>query len=182
MPRRIVPALLAVALLACAAATAAAGEPFPDLRLPAPGTEAAARLGINRPDQPFSLSEIRAGLVIINVYNYFCGPCHAETPKLKELDREINERGLSDRVALLAIAAGDTAQMVERFKQARTPCFPIFPDPDYVLHRALGNVPVPYFFVVRPGPSPRLIHAQEGEFPQTPAGFLDLILKKNSAF
>ncbi|MDD4953253.1 MAG: TlpA disulfide reductase family protein [Desulfovibrionaceae bacterium] len=182
MPRRMIPALLALALVVGAAAPTTAAESFPDLRLPPPGVEAAARLGIECPDQPFSLSEIRAGLVIINVYNYFCGPCHAETPKLKELDRLISDRGLSGRVALLAIAAGDTAQMVERFREDEKPTFPIFPDPDYVLHRAMGNVPVPYFFVVRRGPAPSLVHAQEGEFPQDPAGFLDLVLKKNSAF
>lgn len=145
------------------------GGPFPDLALP-PAVGAS-------PWKAARLSEIPVRILIINVYNYFCNPCHREAPQLKALNGLIRRRGLAGQVALLSVAAGDDVEATEAFVTKHKADWPFYPDPDLTAHAQMGSAPVPHFFIVRGGPSPVLLDVVMGEPEQNPPAFLDRVLK-----
>ncbi|MFV0422433.1 TlpA disulfide reductase family protein [Oleidesulfovibrio sp.] len=138
---------LLLCILLLPLSSAQAGQPFPDLKLPA--HPQAAALGL--PDSAFFLSELEADVLLINVYSWFCGPCQQEAPLLAMLNAEIYKLGLDNRVLLLGIAAGDTPDLVDKFRDKHQIKFALFADPDMELYSKLGNLPVPALHVVVKG-------------------------------
>jgi thiol-disulfide isomerase/thioredoxin len=175
MRRALCPAL--VFALWLAAVPASAAKPFPDLRLPAPKASEAKALGLPSA-AAFRLSELNAEVAILVLGGYFCAPCREEAPRLAELSRIVADRGLSRRVVLLGIMAGDSAELTARFRKDFAVPYPLFPDPFYELHRALGSPAVPQIYALRLGRKLELVLAKSGGFRETPAKFLDLVLAK----
>jgi len=67
---------------------------------------------------------------------------------------------------------------VDAFKKTYQVPLPLFPDKDFSIHKACGEVRTPYFIVVKNNEdgSHQIVHAQLGGFPGAQP-FLDLVLK-----
>ncbi len=98
----------------------------------------------------FKIPQIKAECVLIEVLNTYCPVCQTTASATEELYRQIeNNPNLKDRIKMIAIGVGNNALEAEVFKQTYQISFPIFPDEDYEIHQALGEVRTPFFIVLK---------------------------------
>lgn len=145
--------VLALAMAMPAAGTAAGpapGTPLPELVLPAPAEESArVYLGISGPSG-FTAADIAAEVLIIEVFSMYCPHCQREAPVVNEMFARIEaDPRLRGRVKMIGIGAGNTPFEVDYFRKTYGVPFPLFPDPDFRLHKRLGEVRTPHFIGVK---------------------------------
>lgn len=131
-------------------------------------------------NKPFTVSQIKAELVIIEIFSMYCPYCQREAPNVNELYRMIDKRnGLRDRIKIIGIGAGNTPFEVNVFRTNYNIQFPLFSDESFSVHKSIGEVRTPYFFVVRikGDGSNSIIYSKVGSI-QEPDKFLDMILKE----
>jgi peroxiredoxin len=149
-------AVLAVALgvlhsaLLAAQKQLARGDALPAIKLPVPQTPAAkSYLGLTS-EEPFAVSQIKAEVLIIEIFNMYCSNCQREAPRVNELYRLINkDQKLKERIKMIGIGAGNTPLEVAVFRKNYQVHFPLFPDEDYALHKAVGEVRTPFFICAK---------------------------------
>ncbi len=161
-----------------------AGQTLPQFELPIPKEAAErqylgltgllSRLGVGH----FSVQQVNAPLVVVQIFSMYCPHCQKDAANMNAFYRlvESDQRARSS-IRVIGIGAGNNPYEVGVFRQKYQIAFPLFPDPDYLIHKKLGEVRTPYFFVVRRGAdgTQRLIYSQLGSFGD-PARFLSLLL------
>ena len=162
--------------------TPAAGELFPDIALAMPEKSIQKEyLGL-KGNGSFRLSQIKAELLIIEIFSMYCPYCQKEAPNVNELYRIISSReDIKDKIKIIGIGAGNTPLEVDVFRKQYTVEFPLFSDESFSVHTATGGVRTPYFFVIRTsaGEPGVIVYSNVGTL-HDPGQFLDLIMKKSS--
>jgi len=158
----------------------APGRPLPGMTLPAPaGPDHRAYLGLEG-EGAFDAAVIRAEVLLVEVFSMYCPYCQKEAPEVNRLyERAQNRPYLRDRLRIIGIGVGNTELEVELFRKRYSVPFPLFPDPDFALHRALGEVRTPHFIVARrteKGEGWVVVLSQEGSMDGAEA-FLERIQK-----
>jgi len=103
-------------------------------------------LGISS-DKSFSLGEIKARVVIIEIFSMYCPICQREAADVNELFRLIQENpALRDKIKLIGIGAGNSEFEVDFFREKYHIEFPLFSDRDFLIHKKVGGVRTPHFF------------------------------------
>lgn len=148
-----------------AGAPPAKGDLMPALTLPVPKSpEEKAYLGLTV-DGTFKLSQIKAEVVIIEVFSMYCPYCQIEAPTVNELYRLIEENPeLKGKIKLIGLGAGNSIFEVNIFKNKYQVPFPLLPDQDFTFHKALGEVRTPYFIALKfkKDRSPQVIFSELG--------------------
>ena len=157
------------------------GSIFPDIILPVP-QQASEKdyLGITY-NQPFEISHIKAQVVIIEIFSMYCPFCQREATIINKLYELIqNKPDLKDKIKIIGIGAGNTQFEVDFFKNKYNIPFPLLPDESFSVHKVVGEVRTPYFFVfkIEQDGSKKTIYSRAGSI-QDPQLFLDLIVKKS---
>lgn len=164
-----------------AAESPPAGGTFPDLKIVAPKTDVEKDyLGLKE-KAPFKVSQIRAQVVILEIFSMYCPYCQKEAPLINELYNMIDKRpDLKGKIKILGIGAGNTPFEIDVFKNQYNVPFPLFSDETYSIHKAVGEVRTPYFFVFKMNPdsSNKIIYSKVGSI-QNPEQFLDLIIRES---
>ena len=164
-----------------AAEPIAAGDRLPSLRLAAPqAPEQRAYLGLAPDADGFTLDEIRAPVVIIEIFSMYCPHCQREAPTVNRLYQMIEARPeWRDAVRLIGIGVGNSAYEVGFFKETYGIQFPLIPDGDFTVHNALGKPRTPYFLVIRIGDDRQshLVYTHLGGFGD-PEAFLDTAMTR----
>ena len=188
MKRKLMPfALVAVFLLTVSSTIHAAdkppqkGESLPVINLPIPKSPAEkSYLGLSGGGS-FKIPQIKAKAVIIEIFSMYCPYCQKDAPGINELYHLIeNDPDLKKNVKLIGIGAGNTPFEVGVYKKTYAVPFPLFPDQDFTIHKACGEVRTPYFIVVKINEdgSHLIVHSQLGEYPGAKP-FLELVLKSS---
>lgn len=125
------------------------GAAAPDLTLPAPAAaKEAAELGLPASATTFRLADLKADAVVLVVFSMYCTYCQKEAPSLAKLHALIRERGLSGKLKLIGLGAGNSAYEVNVFRETYKLSLPLVEDPDYAAHKALGQVGTPFYYVL----------------------------------
>ena len=160
-------------LLAVTSSLTAAGSPpvvggtLPDIKLPIPKDSAEKNyLGLGFFGfGTFKIPEIKAKLVIIEIFSMYCPYCQNEAPNVNQLYARIEDNpSLKGKIKVIGIGAGNTSYEVGTFKKKYNVPFPLFADGDYVIHKMAGEVRTPYFIGVKlnPNGSHQVIYSKLG--------------------
>ena len=105
------------------------GSLFPSITLPVPEKEAEkAYLGLTGKGT-FTLSQIKAEVVIVEIYSMYCPYCQKEAPIVNELFEAIDKKpGLKDKMRIIGIGAGNTPFELDIFRNQYKIPFPLFSD------------------------------------------------------
>ena len=154
------------------------GETLPVINLSTPKSPAEkSYLGLSG-EGPFKIPQIKAKAVIIEIFSMYCPYCQKDAPGVNELYTLIdNDPDLKKKIKLIGIGAGNTPFEVGVYKKNYAVPFPLFPDQDFTIHKACGEVRTPYFIVVKINEdgSHLIVHSQLGEYPGAKP-FLELVL------
>ncbi len=157
------------------------GGQLPSIVLPIPkSAEDKVYLGLSG-SGTFKIPQIKADVVIIEIFSMYCPYCQKDAPGINELYDLIQKTpDLRDKIKIIGIGAGNSAFEIETFKKTFSVPFPLFPDQDYVIHQACGEVRTPYFIGVKiqKDKSHRIFLSQQGGFPGAQP-FLEQIIKES---
>ncbi len=126
----------------------------------------------------FKIPEIKAKLVIIEIFGLYCPYCQTIAPGMNELYYAIeNNPDLKNKIKLIGIGAGNSFYEMEVSKKTYHTPFPLFPDRDFTIHKALGEVRTPYFIAIKinDGGTHQVIHSELGGF-KGAESFLEMLL------
>ncbi len=163
-----------MAVLVFSAAASAAGMPpavggqLPDMKIARPSDSSdKGYLGISFGFGSFRIPQIKAKVVIVEIFSMYCPYCQKEAPIVNQLYARIEQNpALKGKIKLIGIGAGNSLYEVEIFKKRYNVPFPLLPDGDYVIHKQLGEVRTPYFIGVKINPdgSHQVIYSRLGAF------------------
>jgi peroxiredoxin len=160
--------------------TPSKGEAFPHITLPVPEKSSEKDyLGVEGKGA-FKVSQIKADLIILEIFSMYCPYCQKEAPSVNELYQIITRRAdIKDKVKIIGIGAGNTPFEVDVFRTQYNIQFPLFSDESFTVHKAVGEVRTPHFFVMKNNAdgSGKLVYSKVGSI-QDPGQFLDMILKE----
>lgn len=152
---------------------------FSDFQLPSsPTAEDKTYLGLTGKGD-FKASEIKANVLIIEIFSKVCPHCHKEAPKLNELYQAIEQKPeLKGRIKIIGLAAGNTDSEVAEYKEQHKVPFPLFPDKYLRVIGPMGVMTTPTFIGVKINKNKTLeqIYFQKATFGETPE-FLAQVLK-----
>lgn len=155
------------------------GEVLPVMNLPTPkNPDERSYLGLSGSGL-FKIPQIKAKVVIVEIFSMYCPYCQKDAPGVNELYRLIeNNADIKNKIKLIGIGAGNSPYEVEVFKKTYNVPFPLFPDKDFTIHKACGEVRTPYFMVVKINEdgTHQIVHNQLGGYPGAEP-FLELVLK-----
>lgn len=121
---------------------------LPELTLIAPKSEKHLEyLGLTvKAGEEFKLSEIKADVIIIELFSMYCPYCQKEAPLVNEfyeLARSKENSGVS--VKIIGLGASNSQFEVDHFATTYDVAFPLFPDKDMSIYKALGGDGTPGF-------------------------------------
>jgi peroxiredoxin len=146
-------------------------ELMPEIILPLPeNPEHLAYLGLeNTAADTFSVADIDADVVLIELFSMYCPYCQKEAPLVNELYEMMNglpESGPS--VKIIGIGASNSEFEVGHFRDTYDIDFPLFPDQDLSIYKALSGAGTPGFIGIRIDPKatsePQIVLRQSGGF------------------
>ena len=116
------------------------------LLLPVPSDQVRRTyLGIDAPEE-FSLTDIRAEVVLIEAFSMYCPHCQREAPNVNRLYRLITaDPLLAEQVKMIGIGVGNTTYEVDTFRKRFDIPFPLFPDRSRQIARQLEIRVTPTF-------------------------------------
>jgi peroxiredoxin len=117
----------------------AAGSQLPPFTLPAPDSQQTqSYLGLRTMD-PYTVPQIGAKLVLIEILSVLCPHCHANAPVVNRLYQVIRkDAALAGDVKIIGICIGNNKTQTEAFKKSFKVPFPLFPDEDSTIAQAVA--------------------------------------------
>ncbi len=127
------------------------GDHLPIFSMTAPESSAHRNyLGLPAEASQFTLADVDAPAVLIQIFSMYCPICQREAPEVNELYSALQRKDLADTIKILGLGAGNSDLEVQVFQERYDVPFPLISDPDYVLHKAFGGVGTPYFVLAQP--------------------------------
>jgi peroxiredoxin len=154
------------------------GSVFPALELLKPNNAAELKyLGLSGSGL-FKVNQIKAEVVIIEIFSMYCPYCQGEAPNVNKLYASIETSPtLRNKIKIIGIGINNSLFETDIFKKKYKVEFPLIPDGDFKLHKIMGEVRTPYFIVVKlKGGNTEVIYSNLGALGDTNV-FLGQIVK-----
>ena len=125
------------------------GSVLPRFQMESPPDEADKKyLGIGKVGK-FSLQQVQGQVFLVEIIGVYCPQCHKQAPGFNRLFQRIQkDPRLGSKVKMLAIAAGGSATELGYVKQEFPIPFPIIKDPQYEIHKLLGEPRTPFTLLI----------------------------------
>lgn len=159
----------------------APGAVFPNLSLTGTLTEEqATALGLAGTNTPVALDALKAEVLIVEVFSMYCPFCQQEALTVNALQDLVNRLGLAERIKLIGLGVGNSEAEVSIFQKKYHIPFPLFVDPEFTAHKAIGEVGTPYFYVLRRKAGHKDFTVQSGTLGRmaSPEAFLTEVVRK----
>jgi len=161
---------LALLLFFCASPLLAAeaeptvGQVLGPVTFAAPMSAAdATYLGLAKPG-PFTLKDVKSPYVLVEQFNTSCPHCMHEAPILNQLFNLVQQDpNLNGKLKFMAVAQSSDTGPVTAWKALQKVPFPVLPDPNSALGKALNFTPYPVTMVVN-NKSGKIVWVQIGAF------------------
>ena len=129
------------------------GDPFPPYAFPPPtSSQDLAYLGLSE-GKPFTLGEIQADLIVLELLNIYCTSCQKQAPIFNEVFNLVErDPVMKGRIKWLGVGVGNNAGEVEFFRKAKGIPFPIITDIHFDFYGAIGGpggIRTPFTLLVR---------------------------------
>jgi peroxiredoxin len=156
----------------------AVGEAFPPIQLTSPNLQDKTYLGISYFSKSFTVSQVKAPLVLIQILSMYCPYCQKEAPNVNALFRKIeSDPTLKGKIKIIGIGVGNSAYETDFFRKKYSVPFPVIADPEFIAYKKIGgNVRTPYFFGVRTGEGLKVVYSAKGSLGD-PEQFLKSLIK-----
>jgi len=162
--RVVVPLLFAVLTLGVhwpAAAAIGMGETFPEVALPSPQDKAGqAYLGLPAGQEKFTLSQVDARVVLVELLNVLCPHCRKQTKPYNQLFQLLQQDPVTrGKVKMLGVAVANSHEQIDDFVTVYGVAFPVVSDERFLLHRALraGQTPLSLYVLLDPPGQPGIV-------------------------
>ncbi len=100
-------------------------------------------------EKTFVPGEIKAKLILIEVFNVYCASCNIMAPYMDKLYAKVEkDPELKDTVKMIGIGAGNDVYDIANYED--TYRFPIIPDDDYAFHNLVGQPATPFLMFTKP--------------------------------
>ncbi|WP_136809706.1 TlpA family protein disulfide reductase [Desulfosediminicola flagellatus] len=157
-------------------------EPLPNLSLIVPeNQEHRDYLGLQaEPGETFTFEDIKADVLLIQLFSMYCPFCQEEAPNVNELYKAMQEFSQPDfTVKIIGLGANNSAFEVDHFKNTYDVEFPLFPDPDMNMYKTLGGKGTPGFIGCKKDDKSQysIVLRQSGGFNQVEEFLNDLLRK-----
>ena len=132
------------------------GDLFPETSLQVP-KDAKEReyLGLAE-GETFTLSQVKADLVLVEILSVYCYSCKKQAPVYNQLFELIESvSATKGRIKIIGIAAGNGDLEVKDYRENNKVPFPVIPDLQFEMHRAIGGSRTPFSIYVRQDSSGR---------------------------
>jgi len=97
----------------------------------------------------FSISQISAKLILIEIFSFYCPICHKQAPVANKLFNFIQQDPeLSKDIKVIGIGAGNNQKEIEAYKSNFRVQFPLFSDVDFNIHKKIGEPRTPTTILV----------------------------------
>lgn len=129
----------------------------------------------------FQVSDIHAEVVVVEIFSMYCPHCQKDAPNMNAFFSLLKQSELyKDKIKLIGIGVGNSLFEVDFFRKTYSIEFPMFPDPDFAIHKLLGGVRTPYFIGIRKlkDGSARIFMSESGGG-REPEAFLEQIIEKS---
>jgi len=126
------------------------GQEFPDVELSKPVIAGELKyLGLSGSGS-FRINQIKADVVIVEIFSMYCPHCQAEAPAVNKLYPLIEDNAaLRGKIKMIGIGTGNSIYETDIFRKKYSVKFPLVPDGDFKIHKIMGEVRTPYFIVVK---------------------------------
>jgi peroxiredoxin len=93
----------------------------------------------------FSLAELPAKLILVECLNLYCPSCHEQATVANNVHELIHEDpNLGKDIKVIGICAGNNIHETRVYKNDLLIRFPLFADPDFVVHEKFGSPRTPF--------------------------------------
>lgn len=137
-------------------------------------------LGLGDSTGTFTFSQIKARVVIVELFSMYCRYCQESAAKVNKVYSLIQENGYGDRIKVLGIGVENTPLEAKIFKKKYDVPFPILSDRNGGAKANFYYTETPYFVAINldGGSPPAVFFVFPGEF-DDPSSFYDSVLKKS---
>lgn len=164
-----------------ASAASSGAVEIPVFELPAPENEQVRRyLGVPE-GKTFTIADIQAPIILIEVFSMYCPHCQKEAPQVNELYQRIQASPeLKDTIKIIGIGVGNSPLEVNLFREQYAVPFPLFSDENSEISKSLGVRATPTFIGVKKFSDGKLqvFHFKSGHLGDT-SDFLALFMKES---
>jgi len=97
-------------------------------------------------EEHFKSNQIKAEIIIIEMFSMYCPHCQREAPLVNELYNAIEKNAaFKDKIKLIGIGAGNSCYEVDVFRKKYEVPFPLFPDKSFAITKILKVTETPTF-------------------------------------
>ena len=157
-------------------------EKLPDYKLPVPEDQGHREyLGLTGENGEFTLTDIDADVLLIELFSMYCPYCQQEAPLINILyDKMNNVTETGTAVKIIGLGANNSDFEVNHFRTTFDVQFPLFPDPDMTMYKGLRGEGTPGFIGSRKEADGTwtIVLRQSGGF-YDPGDFLNELLEKS---